>query len=184
MGISLEDGKGTGFLASVDVNNMLNVKAVTESEMLFSIENGDGYSWTNATYDYSAADTILLVRNDSSSQNLIIDRIIMSSDTATYVTIHCPTVAFTGAGTVVTGVNLNRTSGKTALASAWANETGNTQGVVIQRPSIAVANTDYSIDIAEGGIVLGNGQSLGVDYITNGAACRVTIYGYFEEPEF
>lgn len=181
MGLMIEDGKGTGKLAAVDSENRLSVKAVTEDEFLSAIEDGDGYSWTNATYDYAAADTILLVRNDSSNMNLIIREFAMSSDTATYATVHCPTATFVGAGTVVTGVNLNRVSGKVAPASAWSNETGNVQGAVIRRPSLAVANTDYEVHFAEGGVVLGNGQSIGVDYITNGAACRATIYGYFEE---
>jgi len=182
MGLMIEDGKGTGKLVAVDSQNRLIVKAITEDEILSATEEGNGYSWTNVTYDYAAADTILLVRNDSSDLNLIIREFVMSSDTPTYATIHSPTAPFVGAGTIVPGVNLNRVSGKVATASAWSNETGNVQGAVIRRPSLAVANTDYEVHFAGGGVILGNGQSIGVDYITNGAACRVTIYGYFEEP--
>ena len=178
----IEDGL-TGKTVEVDSSNRLKVKAVIEDEFVSAIENGEGYVWTNATYDYDASDTILLVKNDNSKMNLLIKRIVMSSDAATYATIHSPTAAFTATGTTVTGVNLNLTSGKIAVASSWADESGNVQGKVFRRPAMPVANTDYTVDFGEGVVILGNGQSIGVDYITTGTACRVSIYGYFDEIE-
>lgn len=181
MGFQIEDGKGTGNLAEVNVKNLLQTHAVTETELVEEAENGNAYSWSNVSYDYAAGDTILLVRNESSTEKLHIDRMRIHGSTATEIVIHCPTVAFTPTGTAVTGVNLNRISGKTASATAKANETQNTQGDVIMRAAIAGSATNSErFDIGEA-VILGNGQSIGVDFVSDGSACRVTILGHFAE---
>lgn len=181
MGFQIEDGKGTGNLAEVNELNQLETHAITESELVSESEEGNGYSWSNVSYDYAAGDTILLVRNDSSSLNLHIDHIWVQGSTATEVVYHCPTLPFTPTGTAVTGVNLNRISGNIAPATAKANETANTQGAVVFRGAIAGASSDpYEVNLG-GAIVLGNGQSIGVDFVTDGTACRVTIIGHFAE---
>jgi hypothetical protein len=175
--VHIEDGK-TNSVAAVQ-DNRLQVDAITETELVAAIENGDGYSWTCA-YDYGAAETILLVKNTSSVENLHIDKIIMSSDTATLATIHCPTVAFTIAGAaLVTGINFNRVSGKVALATAYQNESGNTQGAILQLPYLLTPNADYTINFNDSVIILGNGQSIGIDYTTAGTMARITIIGHY-----
>lgn len=179
MGLQIEDGKGKGYIAEVDEYNRLATLAVTETELISESEDGNAYSWSNISYDYAAADTILLVRSDSPTAVLHIDHIYLHGSTATEVVIHSPTATFTPAGTAVTGVNLNRTSGKVALATAKANETGNVQGAVLWRGAIAGAGVDsVMIDIGSA-IVLGNEQSIGVDYVTDGTAARVTIIGHY-----
>lgn len=180
MGLTLEDGKGMGNIAEVDNNNRLQVFAVTQTEGTNAAEDGDSYSWANATYDYAAADTILLVRNDSSTYDLHIDKIYISGDTATAVTVHCPTAAFTIAGTAVTGTNMNRKSGRVAPATAKANETGNTQGAIIFRGVIVANAAPYVLEL-DGSIVLGTGHSIGVDYVSDGGAARVVIFGHFSK---
>lgn len=147
--------------------------------MVSQSENGESYSWSNVSYDYAAADTILLVRNDSITQMLHIDHIYLHGSTATEVVIHSPTAAFTIAGTAVTGTNLNRTSGKTASATAKANETGNVQGAVLWRGWIAGAGLDSRLIDVGGAIILGNGQSVGVDYVTDGSTANITIIGHY-----
>lgn len=145
-----------------------------------SDEKGEAFIWTNETYDYAAGDTILLVRNDHATKNLYVEKIKLHGDTETEVEIHIPTAAFTIAGTAVVGEALNRLLDKDAstYATAKADETGNTQGDVIERVRIK-ADTDYKIDFG-GAVKLKSNQSIGVDFVTVGTEAHVSIWGYYK----
>ena len=78
----------------------------------------------------------------------------------------------------MTGVNHNRRSGATAGACARADETGNTQGNIITQ-SVFLATTGMTFDL-RGSVILGNGSTIGVDYVTDGGAAIVTITGFFD----
>ena len=174
----INDGTGSGNNAKVNEHNMLRVYAETETEASHESEaHGNCYSWTHA-YNYDAADTILWLRNDHTSLNLIIDKIIVAGDTATQFTVHSPadTIA---AGTAVTGVNLNRGSGKVALATAKGDETGNTQANEIANGFIG-ANGSAVLPL-EGTIILGYLDELAVDIVTAGTMGAVTIRAYYHE---
>jgi hypothetical protein len=175
----IEDGTGKGYSAQVDDQNLLNTRAVTKTELVSQSEIGLAYSWSNISYSYTAGDTILLIRNDNPLLDLFIDNIFIQGAVATEVVIHCPTIVFTPTGTTVTGINMNRKSGTTSLSTAKANETANTQGDVVFRGAIAAAPADPYLIALGGALILGNGQSVGVDYTTIGAAARVTIIGHF-----
>ena len=177
MGIQIGDGRGSGSLAEVK-NNRLQTKAVTESELHdVSEELGLAFSWTSDTYDYLAADTILLVKN-TSDKNLSIDTIICSGDAATEVIIHRPTTEVTPTGTAITGRNLNQGSANVAEATAIRDETNNSQGNILLSFRIG-ADSPYDIHL-EGAIILAKNQSIGVDFVANGAAANVTIIGFFD----
>jgi len=127
----IRDGSGKGYLAHVTSENKLRTYATTESEISYESEtNKRAYTWSNVSYDYAAGDTILLVKNTSSTLNLLIDKIMASGDTATTFTVHCPTCN-TPTGTAVTGVNMNRTSSGVADATAKANESTNSQSNIL-----------------------------------------------------
>lgn len=145
-----------------------------------SEDKGEAFIWTNETYDYAAADTILLVRNDRTDKKLYIEKIALHGDTQTEVEIHVPTASFTIAGTAVVGECLNRAMDKdaTVYATAKADETGNTQGDVIERVRIK-ADTDYPVNF-DGALILDSNKSVGVDYVTDGAEAHVSIWGYFK----
>lgn len=178
MGIEIVDGKGSGRRAEVDNKHRIKTLSTQISEMHDSAADGLAYSWSNVTYNYDAADTILLVKNTSSTRTLEIIEIDVAGDTATEVIIHCPADVTSPTGTAVTGVNLNRTSGLTAEATAIADETTNTQANVIWRGRIA-ANTTFRL---EGFIcTLGLNDSIAVDFVTDGGACNVTITGHYED---
>ena len=151
----------------------------SKSEFLHASEKGDAYIWTNETYNYDAADTILSVRNDHSSMNLHITKIRLHGDTETEVEVHVPNTTYTPTGTAVVGENLNRITRKTAEATAICDETGQaTQGDVVERVRIK-ANTDYIIEL-DGALVLGHDQAVAVDYVTDGAEAHVSIWGYYK----
>ena len=143
-----------------------------------SRDDAQAFCWTNLTYDYTAADTILLVKNMHTTKVLVIEGIWASGDTATEVVVHRPTTEVTVAGTEVVGINLNGESSNVAQASARADETGNSQGSIITSGRIP-ANTMTPMG-APGVVRLAQKQSIGVDFVTEGAAANVSIVGYFE----
>jgi len=145
-----------------------------------SIVDGQAYSWTNATYNYDAADTILAVQNTSTTHNLHIDQIWCHGDTTTRVIVHATSEdGFTIAGTTVTGVNLNRASSNTAAATAKADETGNTQGNIFWAGSIPADNaTPVAIGL---GVILDLSDAIAVDFTDDGGEALVTIIGHYEK---
>ena len=104
----------------------------------------------------------------------------MSIDTDSVATIHLPVTEVTPTGTAVTGVNLNTTSQNVAEATAIRDETDNTQGSVIWSGEVYAASGPFCVDF-DGAVILGKNKSIGVDYVTEGAACDVTIIGYYED---
>jgi hypothetical protein len=71
----IEDGRGSGRKAEVDSHNHLKTHSVSELAIAEASEqDGDAYAWT-ASADIDATDSILWLRNDSTTQNLIIDTI-------------------------------------------------------------------------------------------------------------
>ncbi len=177
MGFIQEDGTGDGFKQKVDKRNRALTKSITETEFTEGIEIGDGYSYSNLTYDYDAGDTILLIKNTGDADFLAVD-FYLSGDTATEVAIHIITANITPAGTAVTGINLNGKSGNVAETTDIEDETDNTQGGVVWR---GVIEANKTLHVPFPAIVLGKNNSIGVDYTTNGAAARVTILGFLED---
>ena len=170
-------------VANVSDVGQLSVLASTETEFDFiSDTNGEAFIWTIETYNYDAADTIILVRNDHATKKLHIEHIFLHGDTETEVEIHVPTTAFTIAGTnIVVGQGLNRTFDldATAYASAFDDETGNTQGDVIERRRIK-ADTDMTVDF-DGALILNTNKAVGVDFVTVGGEAHVSIWGYYKD---
>jgi hypothetical protein len=173
----IEDGKGTGYKAKVDLNNLLRVSAVMEPSMHFtSLEDGQVFVWSNVTYDYAAGDTILLVKNTSTDKHLHIVRVICSTDTNTQIIVHCPDCT-TPTGTAVTGVNLNRMSGNVAEAIAKADETTNSQGDIVCTRLVPANNNSECI--FDEGLILGLNDCIAVDYVTDGGSALVAIFGMY-----
>ena len=177
MGIQIEDGLGTGQSARVSENRLETSSRMNPRIAYISRDKGDAYAWVHS-YDYDAGDTILLVSNNSTTQDLYIHKINVGSDTATKYTVHSPAYP-TLAGTSITGVNLNRTSGKTAEAEAYGDETGNTQANVLYEGHVQ-ANEDKEIE-TRADIILGYRDVIAVDLETAGTSGIVTIVGYFED---
>ena len=140
-----------------------------------AVANGNAYSWTNVDYDYDAADTILWVANTGTGgKNLFIERVDVSSDTATVYTIHLPTYT-APAGTVVTETNLSANSTNAATDSAYADETNNTQGNKVAGGHLMASDTK-TVDVS---VKLGYNKCIAVDLVDAGTGAVVTIWGYF-----
>ncbi len=175
------DGKGSGSLWEVHKHRG-QVDAQIETAFEKHSRGGRSFVWFNATYNMTAADTILAVRNTSPTRNLHISKITLNSDTVQQAVVHVTAGSAALAGTLVTGVNMNFTSGVVAEADARADETTNSaQGTVVAREEL-VAAQQKTIEL-EGALILGTNDAIGVDYPTDAAICHVCIYGYFELKE-
>ena len=102
----------------------------------------------------------------------------MASDTATQVIFHSPANT-APAGTVVTGVNLNRSSNHIADAACYRDETNNVRANVIAN-AIIQANVP-AIFPADGTIILGYLDCFAIDFVTVGTLGMATIRAYFHE---
>jgi len=152
-----------------------------------SIVDGEAYSWTNVTTNLAANETILLVKNTSSTLNLHIDQIWCHSDTTTVIRVHVPTngsqVAVTPAGgDVMTGVCLNFAKDNTAAAVSRENESDNEIGdstsKIVWAGSIPADNSTPVL--VNCGLILGENDSVAVDQVENTGEVYVTIIGHYE----
>jgi len=168
-----------GLAAKVNSENQLYTKSTEQSRALFHSMKGKAFSWTTATLDIDANDTALAVRNDSTTEKLVITKISIQSSIETVVILHFPQVAYTPTGTAVTGVCLNDSSTNIALATAKADETANTQGSIFRRLETQ-ANIPVEIS-TDGIIVLGYQDSIAIDLVADCADVHATIEGYFDE---
>ncbi len=142
----------SGNIAEVTDENKLRTYSTVESEVSYESEtNKRAYTWTSS-YNYDAGDTIILLKNTSSTLNLIIDAVLLSCNTTTQFITHFPK-STTLAGTVITGVNMNNSANGTADASCYGDETGNTQGD-IEVQGFILANTSIVLPY-NGAVILG-----------------------------
>ena len=162
--------------AHVTSDKMLHVYATVESEISHQSEvDGTAYSWTTSK-DIDATDSIIWLRNDSTTENLIIQTISFNSTAAGTWFIYCPT-GTTADGDTITGVNLNRQSGKVALATCRQDATGATPANYIYRGA-SMANEDKVIN-TYGALILGHLNEVALDVTTEPALAQATIIGYY-----
>ena len=173
------EGHTGGHVLDIDARGHAQVDSITRPAIEEAARRGLAFSWSNVTYNYSAADTILLVQNTNTGRKLHMSHAIVSGDTATEVRFHyTDKTALTPAGTAVIGVALNNVIGGTPTSIAKGDETANTQGNIFHHQEILAATPTF-IDM-RGAVILGLGQSVAVDYVTVGATCFVTMWGYYE----
>lgn len=172
------DGTGAA-VRGKGVNAHLLVEAI-DFDLIAHVSAIDrlAFVWVSTTYDYAAADTILLVQNTDTDRDLKIHKMTWHGDAASTITVHCTDGAeLTPSGTAIVGVNMNRKSGKTASAIAKRTETANVQGNVIGSFKVEVDKWDeWDFDDV---VILGTGDSIAADIVTDGAAAVVAFYGFF-----
>ena len=172
---------GSGGSAVQVVENAVLVN--TRSEWDQAVSDGRAFTWASLTYDPDGHDTILGVQNTSKTHLLKIKKIISTTDAAGLIQVFT-SVGITMSGTVlVVGVNLNRSSGRLAEATAYCDETVNAEqaggyATKLLQKQIAADVPDV-IDV-DGAIVLPYSHEIGVDFTTAATAGNVTIWGWFE----
>lgn len=180
MTILIGDGKGGGGPMEVRENRG-QVDAQVETAFETHSREGNSYSWTNVSYDMTAADTIIAVRNTSSIKDLHITKVIMSTGVTTFAQHHVTNGSAALAGTAITGTNLNFSSGNVAEADAKGDETTNSSQGTLVLTSALVATFDTVVNW-EGALILGTNDSYAIDYTVDDTtnAMKITIWGYFE----
>lgn len=142
------------------------------------------FSWTIVPADFGAAETLLLIQNDSDNLTLHLTLAEFQTDNASVVRIHLTdrTVLVPTGGTLVTGVCWNQTAPKDAPAIARSNETGNVLGNIIWDYPVA-ADTLIPVDL-HGAVILGKGQSCGIDLTTASTSLASAKFeGFFAIPD-
>lgn len=172
----IEDAKGSGQSVGVS-DNRLDVSARVNSRAFYaSRDRQECYTWS-AAKNIDATDTILLVCNNSTTRRLFIESIAVGSDAATRYTIHAPAYP-TLAGSAIVGTNNNRTSGNAADASAYEDETGNSQANILRQGHLP-AGAEEIVE-TDGRIILGYHGCIAVDIVSEPAMATCTIVGWYE----
>lgn len=177
----IKDGKGTGYLAEVTDEHQLKVYGTFENLIAYeSNENQRSYTWSH-TYDADAGDTILWLRNDDPSFNLVIHNIILYTDNSSQFVIHFP-ANVVPSGTAVVGTNINRTSSNLALATCIGNETVSVQGDIAAYATCPSGQTMFLP--VDSSIVLGYLNCMAVDIVTaSTSVCSAVFTGYYHRKE-
>lgn len=129
--VFIQDGKGRGFNAAVGGDNHMQTDSFTLSKVgETSLEDGQTYVW-NSRYLVQADNQIIYIQNTSPTRNLIIDHIDVGATSG--ATWELWTSTTNGAGTVVSGNNLNLTSSNSAEARGFgdANVTAAASGILL-----------------------------------------------------
>ena len=169
-------------LPTVNPDGQALAKASVTDEL---VANSQAYAWNSQNIDIAAAGTIIALRNDSPDQDLVVERMILSAGNAdTRYEVHKVTAAYTPAtranGAVILGVPMGPGGGK-APVECRSNETGNAQVAanVFMEVTLLITTT---IEL-QVGLVLGSGEAIAVDQVTESTAGAVILFGYFVDRE-
>ena len=178
-----------GVIAEVNDDKKLETRSVQISALHAASLKGNAFAWNAISSNLATTDCLILVSNTSDSQNLVIAHCYFEGDIVGQMDFKlCDTTGLTLAGTAIIGVNLNRTSGKIAPASAWAGETASPATTVFYThyqtlPYAAVNGIMNKVDF-ESAIILGKNQAFGIDTILEPAAgYEATVIGYYIDKE-
>jgi len=166
MGLTIEDGAGRGFSASVSESNRLNVSGKVAARAYY-VSRDDKLAFTVSSVDASAAagDYIFYIKNTSSTRNLYMGEIHVGAFEA--VLWKCWHVTGTSAGSsALTPVNLNLSSGISAEATSRGDGaiTGLTAVSLLHR--IRSNALDESTMSFIGALILAPGDAIAVEYDT------------------
>ncbi len=181
----IQDGTGTGRVARVSERNELDVLATTQTEEhRVSIVRGKSFylGVTETANSLTLADgntyNILYMKNTSASDDLVIEKVLSSSDTAgiNMQWVRNPTLGSVSANTAATPANTNFGSSNTATGTfhIW-DESGTTGigglsgGTTFMSHITGVGKTVYPID---GAIIMPPGTSFLIK-ATNGTGGNV-----------
>jgi len=183
--MQIEDGKGSGLRALVDTENRLGVKAHMQTLVSHvSEDEGQAYSFTTTDAGPGAGEYTFYLQNDSDSMNLVVAKILCASvDADVQWILHEMTGIAAGAG-VVTGKNLNLSSGNAADATsrggAGGVTTAATAGIIASfNGGPAYANVEPAL---AGVLILGKNDAIGIEYQAGtGGEASVTVVAYFHK---
>lgn len=128
------DGNGSGFRAQVGSDKRLQVRAVSEDELIHNGELGNAYNFNTGLITVSGDATLIYFKNNSTDNFILTDIALAAFDGIThsnspYITvIRNPTAGdlITDATAISMNQNRNFGSSKTAEANIYKGKTGGT----------------------------------------------------------
>ena len=167
-----------GNTANVNDQGQVEVASVSETSLEYASKtNKKAYSWVS-TYAATGGEEVIYIKNDSTSDVLVVDEVVIGSSVASIFTIF-EVNSGTAAGTVLTAGNLNLSSGNTAPSSAFGNAsvTGSLTGMTVAVDGV-VAGGFETLDM-KGALVLGQNDEIAVTASATGTV-YVTVIGHFK----
>jgi hypothetical protein len=178
--VIIEDGKGSGRSAGVSANQRLDTSSRSAARIYYTSRDfGQAYNWVSS-YSASSGDEVIYVQNNSKTDYLYIDHIVMSAE-AGRATFTLYQVTGTPAGTTITGKNLNLVSNNTANATSYGNAsvTGITLGAAIDIVS-ATDDSSVILDLRDA-LILGFNDAIAISFAGSAGTVNAVISGMFEE---
>jgi len=129
----IEDGKGTGYKARVDSGNRLHISSVSETASVHAVREGDAYNLNTGNISFSAAGTLLYLKNNE-DRDLFIESIAFGAGSASTSDIGELTIKSNISGgdlisdATAIPINQNRNIGssKTLTATAYIGKSSGT----------------------------------------------------------
>ncbi len=196
MSVSIIDGKGTGKVAHVDEENRIHSLAVTQEEM-HHVSRADGQAYAtnlgtttaNALTITATTGALLLIRNDSSTDDLVIQTVRVGLSAAGTIIWFRKndTIGTIADNNTETARNLNFASGNVADATVYAwDETndglgGLTAGQYLHLGYADLGTTTYIIN---GAYHLGKNDNFVVGSVLGTPEGNVSVEFYFESTDF
>ena len=181
MPTTIKDGTGTGHEAEVNAEHQLVVRAITEAELEHASIGGTAFVWYSGVQDIDITDTMLFLKNTSSTP-LILDRLnLTGSNVICTWGIHIGgDVTTPTGGSVVTGVNTNQQfSSAVAEAVARTDEESVADGALLE--NVVTPVTIIHHHVLEG-IILGQGHYIQINQDTESTSGAAAIFAHYENP--
>ncbi len=179
------DGKGKGNQAGVDKNNRLLVESVNETDEHNKALDGEAYVINTATTanlltTNTNVGAMLHLQNDSSTKELIIEKVLVSTDAAGTIVrfIKNNAIGSIADNNALTPVNTNFASGKAADATAHSwDEVNNgigglSGGTVVSTFTEAVGMTVHPLD---GAVILGKNNAFTVETASTSTTDEISV---------
>jgi hypothetical protein len=177
----LTDGKGRGYNAAINERNELQTQASTMTEIARHALMGKAFCWT-ASVNVGADANVIWLRNDSETELLVIDTIVVSCSAASNLEIYVSIIPATvpTPGTAVLGVNMLVGHHNVAPATCYHTETSVNAGAgltLFSTHQTAITSKEQ-IDY-KGALALPYLGEVALNNLTNVDLTSVNILGYF-----
>lgn len=189
--MKLIDGTGSGSQARVGTDNRLQVRAVSESEVIHFTEDGEAYNFNTGLISITGDATLIYMKNTSNNNFVITDVAIGSFEGIThsddpYITlVRNPTGGDLISDATAVSINQNRNFGssKTASANVYKGKVG---GTLTGGNSAAILQvTPGSRSIYPINFLLQKGSSIGITLTANRSSGTANYYaaiiGYYKD---
>lgn len=170
----------SGNMADVNEDHQQLICGPIESDLEYASESkGKAYTFTS-TFATGGTDVeVISIKNDSSTDCMIIDEIIVGASAACVFTLFEVTSG-TAAGTTITGKNINTSSGNAASVTAFGDAavTGSLAGDAIAFDGVSAAS-EFAVLDTKGGLVLGQNGHYALTASAN-ATVYITVICHFK----